>query len=110
MLRGNEAMMDTVSEKAQIGKCKDGCVDQMRYVDSDAEFEESEEKTEAAATLLYNDDGMVFHSAVYPQDIIGSTVFHIGLAGSAAESVPVTFVIPNSQIEEDFGGMRTNKF
>lgn len=48
--------------------------------------------------------------AVYPEDIVDSTVFHMGLAGDAASSVPVTFIIPQSQIEEDFGRTEPTSF
>ncbi len=43
--------------------------------------------------------------AVYPDDTAGYTVFHLGLASEAAASIPVTFLIPNSQIKEDFGNV-----
>lgn len=43
-------------------------------------------------------------TAVYPNEISDEvTIFNIGLAGDAANSVPVTFLIPNSQIKDDFG-------
>lgn len=43
-------------------------------------------------------------TAVYPNEISDDvTIFNLGLAGDAANSVPVTFLIPNSQIKDDFG-------
>jgi len=44
-----------------------------------------------------------YSPAVFVEDIVDGTVFHLGLASDAASSIPVTFVIPNSRIEEDFG-------
>ena len=35
-------------------------------------------------------------------------MFHLGLASEAAASIPVTFLIPDSQIEEDFGDVEPN--
>lgn len=42
-------------------------------------------------------------TAVYPEQLEGNTVFRIGLASDAADSVPVTILIPNEKIVEDFG-------
>ncbi|QUW22086.1 hypothetical protein JSQ81_00390 [Sporosarcina sp. Marseille-Q4063] len=49
------------------------------------------------------DENTSSHSTVYPNDAAGYTVFHLGLASEAAASIPVTFLIPDSQIKEDFG-------
>ncbi|MFD1928115.1 hypothetical protein ACFSFY_08590 [Sporosarcina siberiensis] len=49
------------------------------------------------------EENMFESFAVYENDIAGDTVFHLGLAGDAAESVPVTFIIPAEKIREDFG-------
>ncbi len=35
-------------------------------------------------------------------------MFHLGLASDAAASIPVTFLIPDSQIQEDFGDIEPN--
>ena len=50
------------------------------------------------------------HFAVYAKDIIDSTLFHLGLAGDQASSIPVTFIIPNSQIEKDFGFLKPTSY
>lgn len=42
-------------------------------------------------------------SAIYPEDIKENTVFKIGLVSDAADSIPVTILIPNKKISEDFG-------
>ncbi|MFF5993571.1 hypothetical protein AAGS61_02300 [Lysinibacillus sp. KU-BSD001] len=42
-------------------------------------------------------------TAVYPEQLESSKAFYIGLAGDDAESVPVTIIIPNEQLIEDFG-------
>ena len=50
------------------------------------------------------------HFAVYSKDLSDSTLFHLGLAGDQASSIPVTFIIPNSQIEEDFGSKNPTSY
>ncbi len=42
-------------------------------------------------------------TAVYPEETEGKTVFKLGLASDDADSVPVTVLIPNEKIKEDFG-------
>lgn len=42
-------------------------------------------------------------TAVYPEQLEGNTLFKIGLASDEAESIPVTILIPNEKIVEDFG-------
>ncbi|KOS69269.1 RNA polymerase sigma factor SigX [Lysinibacillus contaminans] len=46
---------------------------------------------------------MSLRTSVYEEDIADATVFRIGLAGSAAESIPMTYVIPNERVVADFG-------
>lgn len=46
---------------------------------------------------------MSLRTSVYEEDITDATVFRIGLAGSAAESIPMTYVIPNKRVVADFG-------
>jgi len=43
-------------------------------------------------------------SSVYEEDVKDAVVFRIGLAGRDAESVPMTYVIPNERVATDFGG------
>jgi hypothetical protein len=67
---------------------------------------ESEEMAESEmdqGNELSNGLENTLHSAVYPNDAAGYTVFRLGLASEAAASIPVTFLIPDGQIEEDFG-------
>ncbi|MET1013374.1 MAG: RNA polymerase subunit sigma, partial [Paenisporosarcina sp.] len=42
--------------------------------------------------------------AVYEEEVENHTVFQIGLAGNQANSVPVTILIPNNIIQNDFAG------
>ena len=46
---------------------------------------------------------MSLRTSVYEEDITDATVFRIGLASSAAESIPMTYVIPNERVVADFG-------
>lgn len=48
--------------------------------------------------------------AVYPDDVGKDTLFHIGLVGETAASVPVSFLIPERQIIEDFGEVKPTSF
>ncbi|MGE7985624.1 RNA polymerase subunit sigma [Lysinibacillus fusiformis] len=42
-------------------------------------------------------------TSVYEEDVKDAVVFRIGLAGRDAESVPMTYVIPNERVTTDFG-------
>ena len=75
----------------------------------------AEEKTdmgtmERSSTMMADEAGETHHFAVYSEDVIDSTLFHLGLAGDQASSIPVTFIIPNSQIEEDFGFLKPTSY
>ncbi|MBO0586612.1 hypothetical protein [Sporosarcina sp. E16_8] len=75
----------------------------------------TEEKTEMgtmdrSSTMMASETGETHHFAVYSEDVIDSTLFHLGLAGDQALSIPVTFIIPNSQIEEDFGFLKPTSY
>jgi hypothetical protein len=69
----------------------------------DGESEEMAESEMDQGNELSNGLENTLHSAVYPNDAAGYTVFRLGLASEAAASIPVTFLIPDGQIEEDFG-------
>ncbi len=63
-----------------------------------------------SSTMMASETGGTHHFAVYSKDVIDSTLFHLGLAGDQASSIPVTFIIPNSQIEEDFGFLKPTSY
>lgn len=66
--------------------------------------EGEEEAGESAAFNLTSLPSEISGTAVYPNDITDDvSLFRVGLAGDAANSVPVTFLIHKTQIEEDFG-------
>lgn len=58
---------------------------------------------EASSNAIGNDFDN-YYRAAYPSDVQDDTVFHVGLAGDAAASVPVTFIIPKDEIETAFNG------
>lgn len=117
MLRGNESVMDKAMESS-----KDGLENkaEMRMEeaathdrDDSAGFsEEAEDTAELDEGQLFSEKqaGETTSFAVYPKDIVDGTVFHIGLVGDAGASIPITFIIPNSQIEADFGDMEPTSF
>lgn len=63
-----------------------------------------------SSTMMASEAGGTHHFAVYSTDVIDSTLFHLGLAGDQASSVPVTFIISNSQIKEDFGFLEPTSY
>ncbi|MET3575110.1 hypothetical protein ACFFIY_08515 [Bhargavaea ullalensis] len=63
----------------------------------DAENGEDSQSQDAAETA------QMFSGAVYPQDAEGYTPFTIGLSDQAA-AIPVTLLIPDEKVKEDFGG------
>jgi len=67
---------------------------------------ESREVTNAVSDIT---DGITRY-AVYPADVGDDTIFHMGLVGETAASVPVTFLIPSRQIKEDFGELQPTSF
>ncbi|WP_186671058.1 hypothetical protein [Sporosarcina sp. BP05] len=63
-----------------------------------------------SSVLMADETGGAHNFAIYSKDVIDSTLFHLGLAGDQASSIPVTFSIPNSQIEEDFGFLKPTSY
>lgn len=68
---------------------------------------EQESATELAENrTMMTMDAVNLSTAVYPDEIEGKTIFQLGLASDAADSVPVTVLIPNERIMEDFGKIK----
>ena len=63
----------------------------------------AEESAGTNSAMIRNFSLEDIRTAVYPEQLENSTTFTIGLAGNDAESVPVTIVIPNDRLIEDFG-------
>lgn len=62
------------------------------------------------STKMASETGRTHHFAVYSEDVTDSTLFHLGLAGDQALSIAVTFIIPNSQINEDIGFLEPSSY
>ncbi|AMQ06900.1 hypothetical protein [Sporosarcina psychrophila] len=62
------------------------------------------------STRMASETGRTHHFAVYSEDVTDSTLFHLGLAGDQALSIAVTFIIPNSQINEDIGFLEPSSY
>ena len=62
------------------------------------------------STKMASETGKTHHFAVYSEDVTDSTLFHLGLAGDQALSIAVTFIIPNSQINEDIGFLEPSSY
>lgn len=56
-----------------------------------------------SSVKMFSGEPVIENSAVYPEDIERFTAFSIGLASNDADSVPVTILIPDERIKEDFG-------
>lgn len=61
----------------------------------------TQEKGEKVAKLMTMETDI--KTSVYPEQLEGNTVFSIGLASDAADSIPVTILIPNEKVMEDLG-------
>lgn len=55
---------------------------------------------------VFSTEAVDLKTAVYPEDIEGKTVFKLGLLSDAADSVPITVLIPNEKVQEDFGNTK----
>lgn len=64
-------------------------------------FNHLEEGQEDSVNIMMTEVDM--KTAVYPEQLDGKTLFKIGLASDDADSIPVTILIPNEKILEDFG-------
>ncbi|MEK9197999.1 hypothetical protein ACH0B5_01445 [Ureibacillus sp. 179-F W5.1 NHS] len=64
---------------------------------------ESEESKSSEEMNIMGTEMADLRTAVYPDQIEGNTIFKLGLASDAADSIPVTVLIPNERIQEDFG-------
>lgn len=71
--------------------------------------ESSDIANEGASTRMFSAESAIVNTAVYPEEIAGFTVFSIGLVSNDADSVPVTLLIPNERITEDFGDTAPTK-
>ncbi|MER2089900.1 MAG: hypothetical protein ABS920_09185 [Sporosarcina sp.] len=108
MLRGNEsAMRDQAPENINIESKSD---DKATMEDGSAKLSVADEKQEKSSLMRTTGAGFTHHFAVYPEDIADSTLFHLGLVGDQASSIPVTFVIPSGQIEEDFDTVKPTSY
>lgn len=104
MLNGDNSKMDQSGETMSVATDKDH-----EMSGSENENESQESKVAEDSEMMKEESDMDNDDvlpAVYPADVGGGTIFHLGLVGDTATSVPVTFVIPNSQIVEDFGELQ----
>ena len=66
------------------------------------EMEISNSAIEEDASVL-NTQGNDVRTAVYPEEAEGNTIFQLGLSSNDGDSVPITVLIPNDRIQQDFG-------
>ena len=108
MLNGDKSKMDQAAETISVATDNDHEMSEseIENILQDSKVGEDREMKREASDI----DGGDVLLAVYPKDVGDDTVFHLGLVGDTAASVPVTFVIPNSQIVEDFGELQPTSF
>lgn len=94
-----ETSGDENTEDASMTMMK---VEEAEESEGTAESKQANSDNERAITASDTTENQV--TAVYPHEVTDDvTIFRLGMAGDAANSVPVTFLIPNSQIADDFG-------
>lgn len=107
---GEDSSMDISADKQITNEAKMDVSPRSADMKQSTEQEESAGKSgdHRAVEAFSSDAESVHRFAVYPSELGNGTVFHMGLAGDAAASVPVTFLIPDAQIREDFGSVEPN--
>lgn len=95
MNSGGEQYSLTTTEKAEDSASLNAISSEM------AESESAQDTREFG--IMAEDSASSLRTSVYPEDLEGYTVFHIGLASDQADSVPFTILIPNEQVMEDLG-------
>jgi len=113
MLGENEVAMKDQSSENKMMKSEeaDSSASGARLENESVSDEKMDMGTmERSSITMTSETGETYHFAVYPKDVIDSTLFHLGLAGDQGLSVPITFVIPNSQIEEDIGFLEPTSY
>lgn len=68
----------------------------------DMKISESATTDESEMGIL-NTENEDLRTAVYPEEVEGHTVFRLGLMSDAADSLPITVLIPNEIIKRDLG-------
>lgn len=113
MLNGGNGKMDKGASKMSVANDVDHEATESESSKAVQESEGNEESvvedpemTNAVSDVTGGGDRF----AVYPVDVGDDTIFRLGLVGDTAASVPVTFLIPNRQIEEDFGEYQPTSF
>jgi len=99
-----DSIEEASMESASDGSAEDTAMTMMKAQESEGAEERAQVTTENESSESVLNSTGDFASAVYPNEISDDvTVFRLGLAGDAANSVPVTFLIPKTQIVADFG-------
>lgn len=91
---------NSVEEQAILNSEQDDSSGDQQEMETFALPNDMEEKENFAPMSTSDAD---IKTAVYPEQLEGNTLFKIGLASDEAESIPVTILIPNEKIVEDFG-------
>ncbi|MBO0600460.1 hypothetical protein I2483_02185 [Sporosarcina sp. E16_3] len=112
MLGQNEvSMKDQSTENKMMSEDADSSARGAKLENESIAKEKTDMDTmDRSSTMMASETGETHHFAVYSKDVIDSTLFHLGLAGDQASGIPVTFIIPNSQIEKDFGFLKPTSY
>lgn len=102
--KSSDKMDSVTSEEAITEESTDESADDTVTFNSESDEQTSE--TEMAKSAEAPVESVL--TSAYLSDVENHTVFKIGLVSQDALVVPVTFLIPNDQIQQDFGNQTPN--
>lgn len=95
MLNNNEN-----ADVASISSFKSDEVAESSIIEGDME---SQPKSDANNAMITRSASIQTASVIYEEDLVGNTLFSIGLSSDDTQSIPASIIIPNDKILEDFG-------
>jgi len=99
MLKNNQ-----VEQKDQPSTAETAQYSTMQEDRAAKEAATQDEMLDSKSIVAEHERILSLRTSVYEEDVKDAVVFRIGLAGRDAESVPMTYVIPNERVATDFGG------
>jgi len=99
MLKNNQ-----VEQKDQPSTAETAQYSTMQEDRAAKEAATQDEMLDSKSIVAEHERILSLRTSAYEEDVKDAVVFRIGLAGRDAESVPMTYVIPNERVATDFGG------
>ncbi|WP_155590415.1 RNA polymerase subunit sigma [Lysinibacillus cavernae] len=102
ILVGSMVMNNNIEHKDQASNAE---MAQFSTVQEDQSAKDAAPQDEALQSNIVSEHERMLslRTSVYEEDVKDAVVFRIGLAGRDAESVPMTYVVPNERVATDFG-------